>query len=164
MHHPARKLVLDTAGRDHSQLGVCRPRNGERGRDLEGVASAGVRDDRPDLRVNRPGLADVVLRRAVQKVDPVPTYMNLITAKSPDGAKIPITVESDRQALQVALACCIKVESATAKIMRIADTKHLEDLWVSETLLDELAALGTVEPLGDPAPTGFDAVGMFDRD
>ena len=110
------------------------------------------------------GLADVVLRRAVQKMDPVPTYMNLITAKSPDGAKIPITVDSDSQALQVALACCIKVESATARIMRIADTKHLEDLWVSETLLDELATLGTVEPLGDPLPIAFDPAGMFDAD
>ena len=107
------------------------------------------------------GLADVALRRAVDKIDPVPTYMNLITAKSPDGAKIPITVESDRQALQIALACCTKVENATAKLMRIEDTKHLEEVWVSESLLPELALLGTVEPLTDPAAITFDASGMF---
>jgi hypothetical protein len=122
-----------------------------------------VRDLTDDTEGNATGigLADVVLRRAVERMDPVPTYMNLITAKSPDGAKIPITVENDRQALQIALACCIKVEAETARLMRICDTKHLEELWVSESLLPEVAALGKVEPLGDPAPIAFDAAGVF---
>jgi hypothetical protein len=165
-------LVVDRIGKDISGSGAD---PNVINRDATGTIAASelrlkpqiqrmiVRDLTDDTEGNATGigLADVVLRRAVDRVDPVPTYLNLITAKSPDGAKIPITVESDRQALQIALACCTKVENATAKLMRIADTKHLEEVWVSEPLLPELALLGTVEPLTDPAPIAFDAVGMF---
>lgn len=107
------------------------------------------------------GLADVVLRQAVAKMDPIASYMNVITAKSPQGVRIPLTVENDRQALQIGLACCIQIEPATAKIARIPDTKHLEHLWVSEPLLPELLATGRVEPLTDFDPIAFDASGMF---
>lgn len=107
------------------------------------------------------GLADVALRRAVDKVDPIPTYMNNITSKTPAGARIPMTVENDRQALQIALATCLKTDPATARIARIRDTEHLEDLWASETLLPELLATGRVEPLGDLQEIAFDDAGMF---
>jgi hypothetical protein len=75
------------------------------------------------------GLADVALRRAVERTDPLKTYMNCITAKTPEGARMPLTVENDRQALFVAVACCLQVTDAeSARIARILDTKHLETL------------------------------------
>ena len=86
-------------------------------------------------------MADVVLRRAVDKMDPVATYMNMITAKAPQGARIPLTVDTDRQALYVALACCLKTEQETAHIARIEDTKHLETFWASEHLLPDSSSL-----------------------
>jgi hypothetical protein len=107
------------------------------------------------------GMADVVLRRLVERMDPVATYMNLITAKAPQGARIPLTVETDRQALNIALACCLKTEPATSRIARIRDTKHVEELWASEPLLPELLATGRVEPTGPPRPIAFNAAGMF---
>lgn len=107
------------------------------------------------------GLADVALRRAVDKVDPIPTYMNNITSKTPAGARIPMTVENDRQALQIALATCLKTDPASARIARIRDTEHLEELWASETLLPELLATGRVEPLSDLREIAFAAAGMF---
>jgi hypothetical protein len=107
------------------------------------------------------GLAEVVLRQAVEKMDPISSYMNVITAKSPQAARIPLTVDNDRQALQIGLACCIQVDSATAKIARISDTKRLEHLWVSEPLLPELLATGRVETVTEPAPIVFDGDGMF---
>ena len=165
-------LVVDRIGKDVSGSGAD---PNVVNRDATGTIAASelrlkpqvqrmiIRDLTDDTEGNATGigLADVALRRAVDRIDPVPTYMNLITAKSPDGAKIPITVENDRQALQIALACCTKVENATAKLMRIRDTKHLEEVWVSEPLLPELALLGTVEPLTDPAEIAFDEAGMF---
>ena len=45
------------------------------------------------------GMADVALRRAVEKIDRRKTYMNGITAKTPEGARIPLTVDTDREAL-----------------------------------------------------------------
>jgi len=110
------------------------------------------------------GLADIALRRAVDKMDPVSSYMNVITAKSPAGVRVPLTVANDRQALAIGLACCVKVRPETARIVRIADTKHLDRLWVSEPLLADLAASSEIEPLGDPREIAFDDAGMLTDD
>jgi hypothetical protein len=107
------------------------------------------------------GMADVALRRAIEKMDPLATYMNMITAKAPQGARIPITVDNDRQALFVALACCLKTTPETARIVRILDTKHVETFWASEPMLPELLATGRVEPLDEPRPIAFDEAGML---
>ena len=107
------------------------------------------------------GLGDVVLKQIVDKLDPVQTYMNCITAKGPEGARIPLTVANDREAIFVALACCLQTENETARIMRIQDTKHLEDLWVSEPLLPQMEATGRVHRVGEAEEIAFDAQGMF---
>lgn len=107
------------------------------------------------------GMFDFALRRAVDAMDQIPTAMNMITAKSPQGARIPITVETDRQALQLAIASALKVPDGEARIMRIASTKSLEEFYASATLRDELAGLATIDPVGDEGPITFDANGMF---
>ncbi|HEV2129196.1 MAG TPA: hypothetical protein VGR22_11305, partial [Thermomicrobiales bacterium] len=108
------------------------------------------------------GMFDFALQRLVDEMDPVPTYMNMITAKSPQGARVPITVENDRQALTLAVASGIKVDAPNARIMRIQSTKHLEEMHVSAPVLEELRASGVpVEVLEDVHPIAFDADGMF---
>ena len=122
-----------------------------------------VRDLTDDTEGNASGIgmADIALRRAVERMDPIATYMNMITAKAPQGARIPLTVETDRQAIQIALACCLKTRPETARIARIQDTKHVESFWASEALLPELLASGRVEVTGDLRPIAFDAAGML---
>jgi len=94
-------------------------------------------------------------------MDRAKTYMNCVTAKTPEGARIALTVDTDRQALDVAVACCIKVEPERARIVRILDTKHLEWLLASEPLLEELVAMGTCDIAGPVGPIGFDDDGRF---
>ena len=107
------------------------------------------------------GQADVALRRAVARIDPLVTYMNCITAKTPEGARQPLAVENDRQALFVALACCVRTVPERAAIVRGLDTKHLDTLLVSEPLLPALLQGGRVTLLEDPRPIAFDRDGMF---
>ncbi|MBA2597506.1 MAG: DUF362 domain-containing protein [Chloroflexota bacterium] len=120
----------------------------------------GLTDD-TDGNASGIGMADIALRRAVDCMDPIATYMNMITAKAPQGARIPLTVDTDRQALYVALACCLKTDQETARIARIQDTKHLETFWASEHLLPELLESGRVEVTGDLIPISFDQNGML---
>ncbi len=108
------------------------------------------------------GMFDFTLERLVEQMDPVPTYMNTITAKSPAGARVPVTVPTDRQALSLAIASALKVEPGNARVMRIQSTKHLEELWVSAPVLEELRqAEVPVEVLDDVHPIQFDDDGMF---
>ena len=107
------------------------------------------------------GMAEVVLRQLVDKIDPVKTYMNMITAKGPEGARIPMTFDTDREAIYIALACCLDTEPETARIARIRSTKYVEDLYVSEPYLNEVLSTGRVDVINEPGPIAFDEQGML---
>jgi hypothetical protein len=70
-----------------------------------------------------------------------------------------MTAASDRRALDLALACCLRVDPATARIARIRDTKHLEWFLASESLLEELRSRDDCEVHGEPADIRFDDAG-----
>lgn len=107
------------------------------------------------------GMFDFCLQRAADAMDPVPTYMNMITAKAPQGGKIPIVAPDDRLALGMALSSGVKVDPATARIVRIQDTKHLSRMWISQPLVEEARDLDEIVAIADPEPITFDASGMF---
>jgi hypothetical protein len=160
-------LVLDFIGKDISGLGMD---SNVVGRYYTGPTGSGptiqrivVRDLTDETEGNAVGIgmADVVLRRAVERMDAVKTYMNCVTAKTPEGARIALTVETDREALDVALACCIMVEASQARIARVKDTKHLEWLYASAALVPELLATGVCDVIRGAQPIGFDGAGRF---
>jgi hypothetical protein len=158
-------LVIDRIGKDISGLGmdsnvVGRYYNGATGRSpsIQRIFARDLTDETEGNAVGI-GMADVVHRRAVARMDRVKTYMNCVTAKTPEGARIAMTAESDRQGLDLAIACCLRVDPATARIARIADTKHLEWFYASEALLAELRERPDCSIEGDPIPMAFDLEG-----
>jgi hypothetical protein len=160
-------LILDAIGKDISGLGmdsnvVGRYYAGPTGTP-PAVQRIVVRDLTESTEGNAVGIgmADVVLARAVEKIDRRKTYMNCITAKTPEGSRVPLTVDTDRDALAIALACCLRVAVEDARIVRIRDTKHLEYLYVTEAALPDILATGRCEVVEPPQPIAFDAAGMF---
>jgi hypothetical protein len=160
-------LVLDAIGKDISGLGMD---SNVVGRYYAGPTGSGpsigrivVRDLTRETEGNAVGIgmADVVLRRAVEKIDYHKTYMNCITAKTPEGARVALTVDSDREALSIAIACAIKVSPETARIVRVRDTKHLELLYVTSPALAEVLATGRCEVVEPLHPIHFDDTGTF---
>ena len=107
------------------------------------------------------GLGDFVLRQLADKIDPVATYMNVITSKYTGGGRLPMVVDNDRQAIYLAIGSALRTEAETAKIARIKNTKDVEEFWISEPLLPQMLASGRVEQLTDPAPIAFDTHGML---
>lgn len=158
-------LVIDRIGKDISGLGmdsnvVGRYYNGPTG-SPPFIQRIFVRDLTEETEGNAVGIgmADVVHRRAVARMDAVRTYMNCVTAKTPEGARIALTVESDRRGLDLAIASCLRVDPETTRIARIADTKHLEWFYASEPLLAELRERPDCSIEGEPAPMAFDSQG-----
>lgn len=160
-------LIIDRIGKDISGLGMD---SNVVGRYYRGPTGHGpsiqrivVRDLTDETEGNAVGIgmADVVLRRAADRMDRAKTYMNSITAKTPEGARVALTVQTDREALDVALACCLRVTVPEARIARILDTKHLGWFYASAVLLPELVAGGRCEIAGSVAPIGFDAAGAL---
>lgn len=158
-------LILDRIGKDISGLGmdsnvVARYYSGPTGRGTS-IQRIFLRDLTDETEGNAVGIgmADVVHERAVGRMDRTKTYMNCVTAKTPEGARIAMTAGSDRQGLDLALACCLRVDPRAARIARIRDTKHLEWFLASEPLLAELRDRRDCEVQGEPFAIGFDEGG-----
>lgn len=160
-------LVVDEIGKDISGLGMDSNVIGRyytgpmpKGPSIQRIIVRGL-TEATEGNASGIGQADIVLQRVVDQLDPVSTVVNAITAKTPEGARVGITATSDRQALGVALACCVRVQPETARVMRIRDTKHLEWFWASAALLDELRSRDDCEIVAPPKHIRFDPTGMF---
>ena len=106
------------------------------------------------------GLADVVTRRLVDAIDPVHTYTNTITSTFLERGFIPVTMPTDRDAIGAALASLALPDPARARIVRIRNTLRLDQLWVSEALLPDLAGRPDVT-VGSSAPLRFTTDGTL---
>jgi hypothetical protein len=121
------------------------------------------RDLTPDTEGNATGvgLGDFVLRQLADKIDPVFTYMNVITSKYPAGGRLPMVIDNDRQAIFLAIGSAMHTTTETARIARIRNTKDVEELWISEPLAPEMLATGRVDVLGELQEMAFDGKGML---
>jgi len=88
-------------------------------------------------------------------------YTNGITARNLEGVRIPVAVNSDRQALDVGLFACFGVDPETARIVRIRNTKKLQKIWISEPYLAEIEGDDRFAVLGDAQEMAFDEDGNF---
>ena len=106
------------------------------------------------------GLADVITKRLADAIDPVATYVNNLVSTYLQRAFIPITMPTDEDAVALALASLNLPDPLGARIARIPNTLHLDEVWLSEPLLAEVRDRPgvRVEP---PAPLRFSTDGML---
>ena len=105
------------------------------------------------------GMADFVTLRCVDQIDFGVTYTNVITAAVPGAAKLPVIMNDDREALAVAIKTCTNVAIEDARIVRIANTKKLQRILISETCLPDIEGRTDFTVLGQPEPIRFDETG-----
>ncbi len=84
------------------------------------------------------GLADFITRRLADKIDFDVTYINCLTAMTPEKARLPVVGETDREAVEWAFQTVGAVEPRQARVVKIKNTLHLDELYVSQSLLPEL--------------------------
>src|SRR5947207_3325708 len=107
------------------------------------------------------GNADFTTRRLVDKIDMKPTLINAITACAPNGAKVPPTYDTDREAIETALSCVGLTPPEKARVIRIKNTLMLGEIEVSEAFLSDVAKRTDLTVLGDPAELRFDVAGVL---
>lgn len=106
------------------------------------------------------GLADVTTRRAFDQLDLEATYPNVVTNTFTHLAKIPMIMDNDREALQLALMCCPEAEDQkNLKMIRIRDTGQLENIEISEGMLPLARKNPNIEILSEPFELQFDENG-----
>lgn len=107
------------------------------------------------------GALDFVSKRLVDKINRKYMYINGITAQCPRKAAIPMYYETDRELLEQALNTIGLVEPHNAKIIRIKNTLHISELYVSEAYLPEIKESKNIEIIGPTQEIKFDENGNF---
>jgi hypothetical protein len=145
------------------------------GRSIHGYSSSLMRENRPSPFIRRIfvrdltpethgnavgiGLADVTTSRLVSAMDQRATYINALTALTPQSAKVPIHFDTDREAIERVLASLAIADNSTARIVRIADTLSLVELEVSEALREDVDRNPNLTGLSELVPMQFDSTG-----
>ena len=108
------------------------------------------------------GSADVITMRLWREFDVASTYANIITSANLDGAAIPMVMNTDREAISLAVKTVVRVKPQDCRIVRIKNTLQLSEIQVSEPLLEIVRSHPQrFEPASDPAPFAFDASGTL---
>ena len=165
-------LIVDRIGKNISGAGMD---PNVTGRSIHGYSSMLARDDRPAPFVRRIfvrgltpethgnaigiGMADFTTTRLVHAMDRRATFINSLTAMTPQSAKVPIHFDTDREALDLALDSLSLPERQAARIVRIADTLSLAEFEISESLAPEVRRHTGLIVLDEPRAIVFGADG-----
>ena len=97
------------------------------------------------------GLIEYVTERFRKKIDHRVTSLNSMTACAPMGAKMPIVLENDREALEGALRTS-QIRAEGPRVVYIRDTLALEHVYLSEACLPLVEGREDMEVLTEPRP------------
>jgi len=160
-------LVVDRIGKDISGTGMdpnvtgtgyCTPFVTE---SCISVLRTVVLDLTPDTHGNAFGIgaAHSTTKRLFGKLDFDSMYVNATTSRGLDQVKIPCVMDTDKEAIQLALRTCLGIDKDNPRIIRIPDSLHTETIWVSQAMLQEAKANSRIEVIGEPEAWSFDASG-----
>ena len=106
------------------------------------------------------GLADIMVRRAYEKIDWQATYENLFTSSFLYRGRTPVVVDSDRDGMRYALRGSNVIDPTQVQIIRVQDTLHLSELLVSPAVLQRITGRGNIEVL-ETEHELFDKTGSY---
>ncbi|MBW1867651.1 MAG: DUF2088 domain-containing protein [Deltaproteobacteria bacterium] len=107
------------------------------------------------------GNADFITRRLYEKIDQEALDINTITGVSPEMGKIPLALENDREALDIAIRCVGLIPTDKLKILRIKNTSCLSEIEVSEGYDAEMKQRMDLEIIQDKRHMEFEDSGNF---
>ena len=105
------------------------------------------------------GQADIITKRLYDKIDFGKTYVNAMTSTFLLNSRMPIVMNSDRFAMQLAIKTCNAPDPEKLRIVRIKNTLHVSEIYVSEALLPEIAQDPRYIILSMPSEIKFDSNG-----
>jgi hypothetical protein len=109
------------------------------------------------------GFADLTTEHLVSRMDPESFRVNLLTSCFLERARIPITLESDREVIEKALESCWRDNPESARMVVIPNTLELKTLWVSAAFEDEVRKHPHLHRDSDYLPIPLSADGRLDQ-
>lgn len=158
-------LIVDRIGKNFSGDGMdpnitgtfCTP-----------YASGGIKAQRvcvldlsPETHGNAIGLgySSATTKRVFDQLELTTMYLNAITCTVLGGVRIPIIMESDKEAIQVCIRTCNEIDKSNPRLVRIPNSLHLEYIMLSEAYYDEAKENPALEIVSQPEFLPFDLEG-----
>lgn len=95
------------------------------------------------------GLADVITRKLYNKINFPAMYTNIRTSNFLERAKVPFTAETAGEAFELALKSCGYIVPGEERIIRIKDTLHLNEMYVSRAVMNDLKDNETIKVINE---------------
>jgi hypothetical protein len=105
------------------------------------------------------GAAEFTTRKLADKIDFKKTYANALTATVVTSSRTPVVLDDDCQAIRAAMKTCTVRDLDQARVVRIRDTLHLGEIFVSQAMLPEARANPAIEILSPAVEVQFDSAG-----
>lgn len=150
---------LSGAGMDPNIIGMHRRLGGTPDREIGTIVTLDLTDESHGNAIGV-GMADLITTRLRDKIDWTPTSVNALTSGFLAGIKLPWALPSDRAAIEGAVG---QYDPATVRMALVDDTLHLERVWLSEALIDEVRARPNLDIDETVWELPFDASGTLGR-
>lgn len=107
------------------------------------------------------GLASAITRKIFDDIDAEQMYPNCITSTVLASARIPCVVSTDREAIQICIKTCNKIDRDHVRIVRISNTLHIGEIMMSEEYYKDVkeGKYPGLEALDEPRELEFDEDG-----
>lgn len=105
------------------------------------------------------GMADICTRRFFDKIKLDICYTNALTAGGSQGVRIPMIMDSDKLAIQAAVRTCAVHDPGKIRVVRIPNTQHIDDIYISESMVEEAICHSNISILGSMTEFSFDEAG-----
>ena len=86
-------------------------------------------------------------------------YPNAITCTVLTGVRIPLVMESDKEAIQLCIKSCNEIDKDHPRVVRIPNSLHLEHIMLSEAYLEEIRDNPNLIVESEPEDLPFDEDG-----
>lgn len=108
---------------------------------------------------NGMGMADVSTRALYRKIDYDAVYANALTSTATPSARIPMILENERDAIKAALKMCGVPDVDKVRVIRIKNTLHLKEIFISEAMLEQARQNPKITVMGDLQEMRFSVEG-----
>lgn len=107
------------------------------------------------------GLASAITKKIFDEMDVEKMYPNCITSTVLASARIPCVVANDKEAIQICIRTCNKINPDHVRMVRIPNSLHIDLIMLSESYYEDVKAgkYPEIMALDEPQELEFDATG-----
>ncbi|QAT61082.1 DUF2088 domain-containing protein [Acidilutibacter cellobiosedens] len=111
-----------------------------------------------DGNANGIGVADITTSRVLKDTDFTKGYINSITAAIPSTVRLPMVMPNDYEAIKTAIKTAnnLDYDGRKSRIVRIKNTLSLKNIYVSESLIEDVKKNSKLEIISGPFDFEFD--------